>query len=68
VKSGKVVISCQCRDDLTQQQGFLHGGVVTTIADVTCGYTALTMIPASMSTKTVKEIREMEHDDDHAEL
>jgi uncharacterized protein (TIGR00369 family) len=54
VESGKVVISCQRRDDLTQQQGFLHGGVVTTIADVTCGYTALTVIPENHEVLTVE--------------
>lgn len=51
---GEVQISCKRRDDLTQQQGFLHGGVVTTIADVTCGYTALTVIPPSMEVLTVE--------------
>lgn len=42
---GKVVISCRRRPELGQQQGLLHGGVVATIADVTCGYTALTTMP-----------------------
>lgn len=44
VEPGKVVISCR-RPELGQQQGLLHGGVVATIADVTCGYTALTTMP-----------------------
>lgn len=45
VEPGRVTISCKRREDLTQQQGFLHGGVVTSIADVACGYAALTVIP-----------------------
>ena len=45
VEPGSVTISCHRKPELTQQQGFLHGGVVTTIADVTCGYSALTVIP-----------------------
>ena len=51
---GSVVISCKRREDLTQQQGLLHGGVVTTIADVTCGYTALTVIPDGQEVLTVE--------------
>ncbi|EOS62449.1 PaaI family thioesterase [Oscillibacter sp. 1-3] len=54
VELGRVVISCRRREDLTQQQGFLHGGVVTSIADVTCGYTALTVIPERQEVLTVE--------------
>lgn len=54
VEQGSVIISCKYREDLTQQQGFLHGGVVTTIADVTCGYTALTVIPEDQEVLTVE--------------
>lgn len=53
-EAGTVVISCQRREDLTQQQGLLHGGVVTTIADVTCGYTALSVMPAGCEVLTVE--------------
>jgi len=45
VEKGSVVLSCAKRDDLLQQQGLVHAGVVTTIGDVACGYTALTMMP-----------------------
>ena len=51
---GKVVISCRRREDLTQQQGLLHAGVVTTIADVACGYTALTVIPEGQEVLSVE--------------
>lgn len=44
-EKGKVVISCKRKDILTQQQGLLHGAVVTTLADVSCGYAALTTMP-----------------------
>lgn len=54
VEPGRVVISCRRREDLTQQQGFLHGGVITSIADVTCGYTALTVIPEGQEVLTVE--------------
>lgn len=54
VEPGRVVVSCERRDDLTQQQGFLHGGVVTSIADVACGYTALTVIPEGQEVLSVE--------------
>lgn len=54
MEPGRVVISCRRREELTQQQGFLHGGVVTSIADVTCGYTALTVIPEGQEVLTVE--------------
>lgn len=54
VGKGAVSISCRRRPDLTQQQGLLHGGVVTTIADVTCGYTALTVMPEGREVLTVE--------------
>lgn len=54
VEIGSVTISCRRREELTQQQGFLHGGVIATILDVTCGYSALTMIPEGMEVLTVE--------------
>ena len=53
-EKGAVTISCKHRDDLTQQQGLLHGGVVTTIADVACGYTALSVMPEGAEVLSVE--------------
>lgn len=47
VKPGVVEITLPYREDLTQQDGYLHAGVVTTIADSACGYAAFTLMPAS---------------------
>ena len=44
VDPGVVEIELPFRSDLTQQQGFLHAGIVTTIADSACGYAALTVM------------------------
>jgi uncharacterized protein (TIGR00369 family) len=46
VAAGLVEISLPFRPDLTQQDGFLHAGVITTIADSAAGYAAYTMMPA----------------------
>ena len=42
------------RDDLTQHHGFLAGAVVTAIADVACGYAAMTLMPPGASVLTVE--------------
>ena len=39
---GRAVIEVPYREDLTQQHGYFHGGVVTAIADTACGYAAYT--------------------------
>ena len=54
VEKGKVIITCKHKDTLTQQQGFLHGGVVTSLADVSCGYCALTTMPDDMEVLAVE--------------
>lgn len=45
VAPGAVTIRMPFREDLTQQHGFLHAGVVTTVVDSACGYAALSMMP-----------------------
>jgi uncharacterized protein (TIGR00369 family) len=44
VEPGLVEIEMDYRDDLTQQHGFLHAGVTTSLADSACGYAALTQM------------------------
>lgn len=44
VAPGEVVIELPFRDDLTQQHGYLHAGIVTSIVDTACGYAALTLM------------------------
>lgn len=43
IEEGKVVISCSKNEDLTQQHGFFHAGVLTSLADTACGYAALSV-------------------------
>jgi uncharacterized protein (TIGR00369 family) len=42
VERGHVRIEVPYRADLCQQNGYLHAGVVTSVADSACGYAALT--------------------------
>jgi len=54
VEPGVVEITLPYRADLTQQLGFLHAGVVTTIADSACGYAALSLMPAGSEVLSVE--------------
>ena len=42
---GEVTINLPFHEKLTQQDGFLHAGIVTTIVDSACGYAAFTLMP-----------------------
>jgi uncharacterized protein (TIGR00369 family) len=46
VEPGAVEIELPFRADLTQQDGYLHAGVITTVADSAAGYAAYTLMPA----------------------
>lgn len=54
VAPGEVEITLLFRDDLTQQHGFLHAGIVTTIVDSACGYAALSLMPPGVGVLTVE--------------
>ena len=54
VSPGGVEIEIRPRDDLTQQQGYVHGAVVTAIVDSACGFAALTLMPAGTEVLTVE--------------
>lgn len=45
VEPGVVEITLPYRRDLTQQDGFVHAGIVATIGDSACGYAAYTLMP-----------------------
>ena len=44
VAPGEVTLELPFRSDLTQQHGFLHAGVVTSVMDSACGYAALSLM------------------------
>lgn len=54
VAPGEVTIGVPFSDHLTQQDGFLHAGVVTSIADSACGYAAFTLMPQDASVLSVE--------------
>lgn len=44
IQPGEVTIGLPYRPELTQQNGFLHAGVTTTILDSACGFAALSLM------------------------
>jgi len=54
VEPGVVEITLPYRTDLLQQNGYLHAGIITTIADSACGYAAYTLMPAGSNVLSVE--------------
>jgi uncharacterized protein (TIGR00369 family) len=54
VEPGLVEIELPFRAELTQQHGFFHAGVTSTIADSAGGYAGFTLFPADASILTVE--------------
>ena len=54
VEPGYVEVRLPFRDDLTQQKGYVHGGILGMIADTACGYSAFSLMPAGCSLVTVE--------------
>jgi uncharacterized protein (TIGR00369 family) len=54
VEPGIVEIELPFRSDLTQQDGYLHAGIVTTIADSAAGYAAFSLMPAGSRVLSVE--------------
>jgi uncharacterized protein (TIGR00369 family) len=54
VTPGEVAIELPFRDDLTQQHGYVHAGIITSIADTACGYAALSLMPEEADVLSVE--------------
>ncbi len=54
VEPGLVEIELPYRADLTQQHGFFHAGITSTIADSAGGYAAYSLMPAEASVLTTE--------------
>jgi uncharacterized protein (TIGR00369 family) len=54
VATGRVAIELPIEPRLSQQDGFLHAGVVVAVLDSACGYAALTLMPHEAEVPTVE--------------
>lgn len=53
VLPGRCEIVVDAHDGITQQMGFVHGGIVATVADSAGGYAAMTLRPKGIEVVTV---------------
>jgi uncharacterized protein (TIGR00369 family) len=54
VEAGLVEIGLDYRAELSQQHGFFHAGILSTIADSAGGYAGFTLFPADAAVLTVE--------------
>jgi uncharacterized protein (TIGR00369 family) len=54
VAPGEVEIELPFREDLTQQHGYLHAGIVAAVVDSACGYAALSLAPAGAEVLSIE--------------
>lgn len=54
IEPGVIEINLPYRTDLAQQHGYLHAGIVSTIADSACGYAAYSLMPAGSEVLSVE--------------
>ena len=54
VQAGVVDIEFDYREDLTQQHGFIHAGILSAVLDSACGYAAFSLMPPEAAVLTVE--------------
>ena len=54
LEAGHCQLTLQFDDALSQQHGFFHGGVIATLADVSGGYAAFSLLPRDRTNVTVE--------------
>jgi uncharacterized protein (TIGR00369 family) len=54
IDAGQVEIGFPYQLQLTQQDGFIHAGISSTIMDSACGYAALTLMPVEVRVLTIE--------------
>jgi len=54
VEPGRVVLAMLHRDELTQQHGFIHAGMLAAALDSACGYAAFSLMPTDAAVLTIE--------------
>jgi uncharacterized protein (TIGR00369 family) len=54
VEPGEIQLHLPFRDELTQQNGYLHAGVLSTALDSACGFSAYTLMSTDASVLTIE--------------
>ena len=54
IGAGEIEIEFPYQSSLTQQNGFIHAGIVSTVLDSACGYAAFSLMPEDTSVLTIE--------------
>ncbi len=54
IEAGKVSIRMPYSQTLTQQHGFIHAGIISTVLDSACGYAAFSLMPENAAVLTIE--------------
>jgi uncharacterized protein (TIGR00369 family) len=54
VEAGHVVVTMLHREELTQQHGFIHAGMLAAALDSACGYAAFSLMPPDAAVLTIE--------------
>ncbi len=54
VRPGEVELKLPYQQNLTQQHGFIHAGIVSTLLDSACGYAAFSLMPEKAAVLTIE--------------
>jgi len=54
ISPGAVEIEFPYQTSLTQQNGFIHAGIVSTVLDSACGYAAFSLMPEDATVLTIE--------------
>jgi uncharacterized protein (TIGR00369 family) len=54
VSAGRVILEMPVSEAISQQDGFVHAGAISSLVDSACGYAALTTMPADSNVLAVE--------------
>lgn len=54
IDPGVVSIRLPFKENLTQQHGFIHAGIISTVLDSACGYAAFSLMPENAAVLTIE--------------
>ncbi len=54
IRPGQIALLLPYQKSLTQQHGFIHAGIISTILDSACGYAVFSLIPEDAAVRTIE--------------
>ena len=54
IRPGEVELEFPYQESLTQQHGFIHAGILSTVLDSACGYAAFSLMPENAAVLTIE--------------